>query len=140
MSSVIIFFFSSRRRHTRFDCDWSSDVCSSDLYYVGRRDRVIKSMGFRIGPDEVADVLYASGQVAEAVVVAKPDPGRGQAIVAHVVLRSDGSVDQLKRFCRAELPEYAQPAEYVERNDIPRLPSGKYDVDALAHKPDDSLG
>src|SRR2546430_2206357 len=28
---VIVFFFSSRRRHTRFDCDWSSDVCSSDL-------------------------------------------------------------------------------------------------------------
>src|SRR5256886_3900864 len=27
----IFFFFSSRRRHTRFDCDWSSDVCSSDL-------------------------------------------------------------------------------------------------------------
>src|SRR2546430_2335467 len=29
------FFFSSRRRHTRFDCDWSSDVCSSDLCYIG---------------------------------------------------------------------------------------------------------
>src|SRR6266478_1024670 len=29
--SLFIFFFSSRRRHTRFDCDWSSDVCSSDL-------------------------------------------------------------------------------------------------------------
>src|SRR5256886_10898985 len=29
---VFFFFFSSRRRHTRFDCDWSSDVCSSDLY------------------------------------------------------------------------------------------------------------
>src|SRR5688572_31869883 len=28
---VMVFFFSSRRRHTRFDCDWSSDVCSSDL-------------------------------------------------------------------------------------------------------------
>src|SRR2546427_10805781 len=28
---MIFFFFSSRRRHTRFDCDWSSDVCSSDL-------------------------------------------------------------------------------------------------------------
>src|SRR2546430_10924767 len=28
---VVFFFFSSRRRHTRFDCDWSSDVCSSDL-------------------------------------------------------------------------------------------------------------
>src|SRR2546430_10061385 len=30
-SVVFFFFFSSRRRHTRFDCDWSSDVCSSDL-------------------------------------------------------------------------------------------------------------
>src|SRR2546427_7307781 len=30
--SFIFFFFSSRRRHTRFDCDWSSDVCSSDLH------------------------------------------------------------------------------------------------------------
>src|SRR5256886_7811366 len=28
---LVLFFFSSRRRHTRFDCDWSSDVCSSDL-------------------------------------------------------------------------------------------------------------
>src|SRR5579859_1276471 len=28
---MCVFFFSSRRRHTRFDCDWSSDVCSSDL-------------------------------------------------------------------------------------------------------------
>src|SRR5256886_12660008 len=31
MSGTCFFFFSSRRRHTRFDCDWSSDVCSSDL-------------------------------------------------------------------------------------------------------------
>src|SRR2546430_7451952 len=31
---LVVFFFSSRRRHTRFDCDWSSDVCSSDLVYV----------------------------------------------------------------------------------------------------------
>src|SRR2546430_3931980 len=34
------FFFSSRRRHTRFDCDWSSDVCSSDLGAAGRRPGV----------------------------------------------------------------------------------------------------
>src|SRR2546430_12413056 len=33
ISTRILFFFSSRRRHTRFDCDWSSDVCSSDLTY-----------------------------------------------------------------------------------------------------------
>src|SRR2546427_5400392 len=34
---VFFFFFSSRRRHTRFDCDWSSDVCSSDLLDAARR-------------------------------------------------------------------------------------------------------
>src|SRR2546427_7012022 len=31
-NTFVFFFFSSRRRHTRFDCDWSSDVCSSDLF------------------------------------------------------------------------------------------------------------
>src|SRR2546430_10322150 len=34
----VCFFFSSRRRHTRFDCDWSSDVCSSDLPELKRRE------------------------------------------------------------------------------------------------------
>jgi acyl-CoA synthetase (AMP-forming)/AMP-acid ligase II len=122
--------------HVVFSGDMARADAEGFLYYVGRRDRVIKSMGFRIGPDEVADVLYASGEVHEAVIVAEPDPARGQRIVAHVVLRADGSMDRLKRSCRAELPEYAQPAEYVERSEIPRLPSGKYDVDALAHGAD----
>src|SRR2546430_16794691 len=39
MLSAVSFFFSSRRRHTRFDCDWSSDVCSSDLPELFRLDR-----------------------------------------------------------------------------------------------------
>src|SRR2546430_876337 len=33
LAEIFVVFFSSRRRHTRFDCDWSSDVCSSDLTY-----------------------------------------------------------------------------------------------------------
>src|SRR2546430_13819273 len=37
---VVFFFFSSRRRHTRFDCDWSSDVCSSDLGGHARRSEL----------------------------------------------------------------------------------------------------
>src|SRR5688572_33448643 len=37
MFSCVFFFFSSRRRHTRFDCDWSSDVCSSDLKANGNK-------------------------------------------------------------------------------------------------------
>src|SRR5256886_11069407 len=40
---VSLFFFSSRRRHTRFDCDWSSDVCSSDLFH-DRNSKSFRSM------------------------------------------------------------------------------------------------
>src|SRR2546430_1552328 len=40
----VFFFFSSRRRHTRFDCDWSSDVCSSDLYSLEREISLGKSL------------------------------------------------------------------------------------------------
>src|SRR5438270_7977139 len=47
-----IFFFSSRRRHTRFDCDWSSDVCSSDLYtHIPTSRRTAYPMGGEL-PDE----------------------------------------------------------------------------------------
>src|SRR2546430_3438345 len=39
---LFLFFFSSRRRHTRFDCDWSSDVCSSDLILTARMDEDVQ--------------------------------------------------------------------------------------------------
>jgi acyl-CoA synthetase (AMP-forming)/AMP-acid ligase II len=112
------------------------------LYFVGRRDRMIKSMGFRVGPDEVADALHASGEIREAVVDAEPDPTRGERIVAYVVLRVGGSLGRLERFCRAELPAYAHPSAYVERVALARLASGKYDLEAIrrsetASGPDD---
>src|SRR2546430_10774795 len=49
-SSAYFFFFSSRRRHTRFDCDWSSDVCSSDLFTKKRnflaQNGKVEELGF----------------------------------------------------------------------------------------------
>src|SRR2546430_5866619 len=51
------FFFSSRRRHTRFDCDWSSDVCSSDLLLEGVMEREAfapMSLGYPSGHAAVA--------------------------------------------------------------------------------------
>src|SRR2546427_1567071 len=56
------FFFSSRRRHTRFDCDWSSDVCSSDLSSVWAYKQSLK-----IDPGDVkASLLVARGIVEGA--------------------------------------------------------------------------
>jgi amino acid adenylation domain-containing protein len=101
------------------------------LYFVGRRDRMIKSMGFRVGPDEIVDALHASGEVGEAVVDSEPDGARGERIVAYVVLRTGGSLARLERYCRAELPAYAHPSTYVQRESLARLASGKYDVESI---------
>jgi acyl-coenzyme A synthetase/AMP-(fatty) acid ligase len=103
------------------------------LYFVGRRDRVIKTLGHRVGPDEVADVLFASGQVDEAVATAEPDAARGERIVAHVVLRADGCADRLRAFCRREMPRWMQPARIEVHDRLPRTAAGKYDPEALRH-------
>lgn len=114
---------------------FSGDMVRRDkdgfLYFVSRRDRMIKSMGYRVGPDEVGDVLHASGEILETVVASEPDPERGERIVAWVVLRPGGTVQRLTRFCRAELPPYMQPSRIEAREQLPRLPSGKYDLPAL---------
>jgi amino acid adenylation domain-containing protein len=114
---------------------FSGDMVRRDeegfLYFVGRRDRMIKSMGYRVGPDEVGDVLHASGEILEAVVASEPDAERGERIVAWVVLRPGGSVQRLTRFCRTELPPYMQPSRIESLEQLPRLPSGKYDLPSL---------
>jgi acyl-CoA ligase (AMP-forming) (exosortase A-associated) len=113
---------------------FSGDVVRRDedarLYFIGRRDRIIKTLGFRVSPDEVCDVLYASGQVAEALVGGEPDEQRGERIVAYVVLRDGGDVGQLRRFCKTELPRYMQPARIEVMEGLPRTTSGKFDLRA----------
>lgn len=115
---------------------YSGDMVKWDdegrLIYVSRRDRMIKTLGFRVGPDEILDVLHASGQVSEAVIVTEPDPQRGMRIIAVVVLAPGGSAERLRWFCRAELPRHLEPARIVVRSSIPRMPSGKYDLAAAA--------
>src|SRR2546427_5408129 len=55
---MFFFFFSSRRRHTRFDCDWSSDVCSSDLDHVGQHGiQLALSRHAILGPDRLEAVV-----------------------------------------------------------------------------------
>jgi acyl-CoA synthetase (AMP-forming)/AMP-acid ligase II len=101
------------------------------LYHMGRRDHMIKTLGFRVSPDEICDVLVASGEVVEAAIVTQQDSQRGTAIVACVVLKPEGSVHRLRRFCGVELPRYMQPTRYEALAAIPRNPSGKHDLPAL---------
>lgn len=111
---------------------FSGDLVRRDeegrLYYVGRRDRMIKTLGFRVSPDEICDVIQASGLVTEAAVVTEADPQRGERIVACLVLRPEATLDQVRRFCRIELPRYMEPSRYVILTYIPRIASGKHDL------------
>jgi acyl-CoA synthetase (AMP-forming)/AMP-acid ligase II len=114
---------------------YSGDLVRRDeegyLYYVGRRDTLIKTMGFRVSPDEVASVLYASGEILESIVLSEPDEQRGERIVAYVKLKPDGAVDRLRAFCGTELPRYMQPARFEVRDELPRTSSGKFDPKSL---------
>jgi amino acid adenylation domain-containing protein len=115
---------------------FSGDLVYADseghLFFVGRRDTMIKTLGHRVSPDEVADVLYASGEVLEAIVTAEPDELRGSRIVAQVVLAEDGDPERLEAFCAAELPRYMQPSRIDVRTSLPRTSSGKFDIRAAS--------
>jgi amino acid adenylation domain-containing protein len=118
---------------------FSGDLVRRDaggrLYYVARRDRLIKSLGYRVSPDEVAEALYASGEVVEGVVTSEPDAMRGERIVAFVVLRDGGSLERLEGFCATELPRYMQPGRIEVLAEIPRTTSGKHDLRAIRAPP-----
>jgi amino acid adenylation domain-containing protein len=103
-----------------------------DLFFVGREDTLIKTLGYRVSPDEVAEVLYASGQVAEALVTSEPDPERGARIVAHVVLSPGGGLHGLQEFVSRELPRYMQPTRIEVHDELARTASGKHDALATA--------
>ena len=103
-----------------------------DLFFVSREDRLIKTLGHRVSPDEVAEVLYSSGEVIEAIVTSEEDEARGARIVAHVVLTDSGRLDRLKAFCARELPRYMQPSRIETRSELRRTASGKYDPAATA--------
>src|SRR3989475_9049008 len=77
---IFFFFFSSRRRHTRFDCDWSSDVCSSDLY--GRLLIIGGSENFTGAPAFSAlaatkcgtDLVYVASPTKTSEIIASYSP------------------------------------------------------------------
>ncbi len=114
---------------------FSGDTVKRDanglLYFVARHDKMIKTMGYRVSPDEVVEGLMRSGHVSEAIVLAEADEEAGAKIIAHVALRETGKLEDLETFCRAELPRYMQPARIVVHTALPRTSSGKHDPTAL---------
>ncbi|MGB1108817.1 MAG: acyl-CoA ligase (AMP-forming), exosortase A system-associated [Gammaproteobacteria bacterium] len=120
---------------------WSGDLVKKDadgfLYFIGRRDGMIKTSGYRVSPTEIEEVLYSSGLVGEVVALGTPHPQLGQAIVLVVTPRADGNTgddEAITTTCKAELPAYMAPAHIDRLDSLPRNPNGKIDRNALGEK------
>jgi len=120
----------------QFRGDWylTGDRATRDpegnFWFIGRRDDVIKSSGYRIGPFEVESALLEHGAVLEAAVIGKPDGLRGQIVKACVVLRpgfegTDELRAELQTHCKSLIAPYKYPREVEFVRELPKTTSGK---------------
>lgn len=113
---------------------YSGDLASKDedgyFWFQGRADDIISSAGYRIGPFEVESSLIEHASVAEAAVIGKPDPTKGEIVKAYVVLKpgfeaSDGLAAELSAFVKNKLSKHQYPREVEFVEELPKTPSGK---------------
>jgi len=106
------------------------------LYFIGRRDEMMKTSGYRVSPTEVEEVLYATQLVGECVAFGVDHPALGHAI--HVIATpaaATGAIDLnvLMSECRVRMPAYMVPAVIeVVAGPLPRNPNGKIDRKLLS--------
>jgi len=104
------------------------------LYFVSRRDDIIKSRGQKVVPREIEEVLYRLAGVKDAAVVGVADELLGQAVHAHVATVEGANLDEavLRRHCAHHLEDHLIPSRVVIHAELPRIGSGKIDRRALA--------
>ena len=120
---------------------WSGDTVRRDeegyLYFVSRRDEMIKTSGYRVSPTEVEEVIYGTGLVAEVAAFGVPHPTLGQAIIVVVMHKpaTELAPDALLAAAKRELPAFMVPHKILTRaENLPRNPNGKIDRKALAQE------
>jgi acyl-CoA ligase (AMP-forming) (exosortase A-associated) len=118
---------------------FSGDTVRADdegfLFFVGRRDEMIKTSGYRVSPTEIEELLYETQLVGEAAAFGVPHPALGQAIVVVATHRAETTVDEamLLAECKSRLPAYMVPGRIdLRTGPLPRNPNGKIDRKTLA--------
>jgi acyl-CoA ligase (AMP-forming) (exosortase A-associated) len=116
---------------------WSGDTVVTDedgfIYFVGRRDDMIKSSGYRISPTEVEEVVYKTGLVSECAALGIPHPVIGQAVVVAAVGPSpdEATAAEIVKACREALPNFMVPQAIEWQIQMPKNPNGKIDRKSL---------
>ena len=109
----------------------AGDMVSMDedgyIWFLAREDDLIKSSGYRIGPEEIEDVLVTHPAVADAGIVGVPDPVMGQKTKAFVSLKSgqqpsEALKAELIEFCKGKVAVYKLPREVEFTDQMPRAP------------------
>lgn len=119
---------------------FSGDLVRMDddgyLYFVGRRDQLIKSRGFRVSPEEIESCVYASDLVSEVAVFGISEDGTDSEIVAAVIPKDGSETPEqaISDYCKSELPEYLRPGTIWRVDELPLTTSGKPDRNALRGK------
>ena len=130
----------------KFAGDWMlyGDMATKDedgyFWFQGRNDDIIKSSGYRIGPTEVEDCLVQHPAVRLAGVIGTPDPVRGEAVTAFIVLAEnhtagDALAADIQAFVRERLAAHEYPRKIRFIADMPMTVTGKIrrlDLRALA--------
>ncbi len=105
------------------------------IYFIGRRDEMMKTSGYRVSPTEVEEILYATKMVGECVAFGVDDDRLGQAIQVIATPPVSGQLDvaALLAECRSRMPAYMVPAGIdVREGPLPRNPNGKIDRKTLS--------
>ncbi len=97
------------------------------VWFLSREDDLIKSSGYRIGPEEIEDALAKHPVVADAGVIGVPDAVRGQNTRAYVVLKpgttpGEALTQELIEFCRDKIAVYKLPRQFEFIDQLPRAP------------------
>ncbi|MDC8786152.1 acyl-CoA ligase (AMP-forming), exosortase A system-associated [Roseateles koreensis] len=106
------------------------------LYFIGRRDEMMKTSGYRVSPTEVEEILYATRLVGECVAFGVEHASLGQVI--QVIVTAPAGADgvdlpALQAQCRQHMPAYMVPAGFeVQAGPLPRNPNGKIDRKLLS--------
>lgn len=106
------------------------------LYFVARKDDIIKSRGQKVSPKEVEAVIYQIPGVVEAAVVGVESELWGETIQAHLVVEPESDLDEKKviQFCRQHLEDYMVPESVVFHDELPKTDSQKIRYAALRTK------